>query len=653
MGEASNGGRGDLELARKEFQRHDWPAAAEAYARADAAAPLGAADLERYGEAVWWLARLEDAIAVRERAHSAHLKEGDRVAAARVALWLVVDYLSRLRHTLAAGALARAERLLADETLGRAHAHLALVRAFRAHDAGDAEAAQAFAREGEALSSQFGDRDLETIALILQGRAAVSLGDVEQGLELMDRATVTAVGDELQPLTTGLVYCMTIGACADLGDYARAGEWTEAAEQWCARQAMPSGFPGICRVHRAAVKRMGGEWAQAEEEARRAAAELQDSFLDTAGAAYYEIGEIRLRQGDLEAAEEALHQAHAYGHEAQPGIALLRLAQGRLDAAVSGITAALDNPFLQPLGRARLLPALVRIMVAAGNHDTAAEAARELEALAERYASPSPVLPATARIEHARVALAQGDSTGALASLRLALRDWHKVRAPYEVATVRALMAEAHLAAGDRDAATFEARAARMTFERLGAVLDARRTAALLTPRAAVDHPVRTFLFSDIVTSTDLVDLIGDDAWADLVRWHDRALREQFAAHGGEEVDHAGDGFFVAFEDPRQAVACAQAIQRRLLQHRRESGFAPRVRIGLHAAEAVRDADGYVGRGVHTAARIAALAAGGEILASRAALEAAGAAADGWRTVTLKGISEAVDVAPVDWEQPA
>jgi class 3 adenylate cyclase len=161
----------------------------------------------------------------------------------------------------------------------------------------------------------------------------------------------------------------------------------------------------------------------------------------------------------------------------------------------------------------------------------------------------------------------------------------------------------------------------------------------------------RTFLFTDIVGSTSLVEAVGDDAWDDLRRWHDGALRAAFAAHGGEEVDHAGDGFFVAFPDAGPALECAVAIQRLLAEHRKTHGFAPRVRIGLHADRATRRGTEYGGRGVHQAARVGALAEGEEILATEATLTAA----DGeWRAsepreVSLKGISEPVTVVTVDW----
>ncbi|MBA3739485.1 MAG: adenylate/guanylate cyclase domain-containing protein [Actinobacteria bacterium] len=164
---------------------------------------------------------------------------------------------------------------------------------------------------------------------------------------------------------------------------------------------------------------------------------------------------------------------------------------------------------------------------------------------------------------------------------------------------------------------------------------------------------MRTFMFTDIVGSTALVEAIGDEAWHDLLHWHDEALRRCFAENTGEEVDHAGDGFFVAFPDARAALGCAAAIQRRLAEHRRDHGFAPRVRIGLHAAEATRVGEDYVGAGVHAAARIGALADGGEVLVSVETLAGIDDVTFGDpRETTLKGFAKPVQVVAVDWRRP-
>jgi class 3 adenylate cyclase len=279
-----------------------------------------------------------------------------------------------------------------------------------------------------------------------------------------------------------------------------------------------------------------------------------------------------------------------------------------------------------------------------------------MEEIAEAYNTPA--LRASAACGRGALSLAEGDAVGARDSLRAGWRLWQEVDAPYEVARARMLLAAAHRAEGDAEAAKLELRSARSAFERLGASLDMRRAAELQEAdtaaageTAASRRVTRTFMFTDIVKSTALVEAIGDDAWEDLLRWHDQTLRALFSAHGGEEVKHGGDGFFVAFADAASAVDCAVATQRTLTQHRGDHGFAPQVRIGLHTAAATRRGDDYSGKGVHQAARIGALAEGGEILASRDVVDAGAPTVhvSAPRDVTLKGISEPMSVVAVEW----
>jgi class 3 adenylate cyclase len=250
-----------------------------------------------------------------------------------------------------------------------------------------------------------------------------------------------------------------------------------------------------------------------------------------------------------------------------------------------------------------------------------------------------------------QILLAQGRTADAAARLRDSVKLWHEIEAPYETARARELLAAAYRAEGDADAATLELEAARAAFERLGAAIDLRRASAALGKGVGQRRVTRTFMFTDIVGSTSLIGALGDDAWGDLRRWHDHVLRATFAAHDGEEVDHAGDGFFVTFPDASNALECAVGIQRLLAEHRLTHGFAPRVRIGLHADVATHDSSGYQGLGVHAAARVAALADGDEVLATA---ETAGAAGNQWqvsepRDVELKGIPGRVGVVSVAW----
>jgi class 3 adenylate cyclase len=340
------------------------------------------------------------------------------------------------------------------------------------------------------------------------------------------------------------------------------------------------------------------------------------------------------------------------GQDPQPGRALLLFAEGKVDSAVASIRRSLDDLTWERLARGRLLPAQALMARETGDVVTARAAADELASIADEYGTAA--LRASADVARGIVRLLEDDAEGAVRSLRRACQLWREVDAPYETSTTSLLLAEAYLQAADQSAATMEIRGARSTFERLGAAPDQRRAAELLAAveakSSAGTRAVRTFMFTDVVGSTELIELIGDDAWRDLQRWHDAALRNCFAMNAGEEVDHAGDGFFVAFPGAREALACAIAVQRHLAEHRRDHGFAPQVRIGVHATEATQMGPGFSGRGVHEAARIGALAEGGEIVASEETLRAVGdVVASEARDVTLKGIAEPISVVTIHW----
>jgi len=640
-----------LSRAREAVGRHGWHEARELLTDAARAAPLSPEDLELLSEVEWWLGNLPAAIEAEERAYAAFQKAGDRVSAARAALDLCTNYGMRGDHAMHMGWLRRAERLLEGRPESREHGHLERRRAAAALGAGDPTTALVHARACEQIGVRLADPTLQALGLHEQARAHVLLGEVEVGLAQMEEVVVAAISGELEPRPTGVIYCNAINICRDLNDYQRAGEWTEATKRWCERMAV-SGFPGICRVRRAEITRLRGGWAEAEREARQAVEELRDYYVEIAAAGLYEIGEIRLRIGDLEAAEEAFRQANELGEDPQPGLAILRLRQGKVDAAAAAIRRSLEET-TDRLHRARLLPAQVEIAIEAGELETAERAAEELDALTETYTSAA--LRAAAAVARGRTQLARADHDAAIVSLRTARKLWKEVDAPYEGSESRVLLGLAYRAAGDEEAARLELEGARAAFDLVGAVPDAARVDEALggTPRrgAAAAEVTRTFMFTDIVSSTQLVEVIGDEAWQDLQRWHHETLRGLIAKHGGEVVDTAGDGFFVAFADADSAIECAVAIQRKLADHRRTQGFAPRVRIGLHTAAARPSSNGYSGKGVHEAARIGALAGGDEILLSASSVPSGirfpvGEA----RTAELKGIGEPVEIVSVEWQ---
>ena len=471
-----------LTAAREARERRAWRDAYDLYRQADEREPLDPEALEELAEVAYWTGEFEVAISVRERAYALYVERADRRGAARQALDLSSTHFKRLETPMAKGWMARAERLLADETESPEHGHLELRRALAASTRGEFEDAIARAERATEIGRRHGDRDLEALGLHFQGTFLISSGALEEGWSLVDEATAAAVGGELTPYPTAVVYCNTIEVCHNLAEYGRAGDWTERARRWCERQAI-SGFPGICRVRRAGVMRLRGAWAEAEEEARRALVEVEGFHVIAAGEAMHEIGQIRLRLGDEQGAEEAFQQAHSLGSDAQPGRALLCLAQGKTDVAFRGLRRSLDETH-DPLGRARLLPAAVEVALAMESPEAARVHVEELEAAASRFGSTA--LQAAAATARGQLALAEGEPADAIRSLRRAAQLWSGIELPYEAARARVELGRAYREEGDEVEAELELRAAHATYERLGARPDARRAAEVA---AELAHP--------------------------------------------------------------------------------------------------------------------------------------------------------------------
>ncbi len=636
-----------LEEARAAAARQSWRAAYSAYLEAPEA-ELTPSDLESYGEAAWWSGKLDEAISLRERAYSGYTAAGDLLGAARMALALSWDYEGRGAFAIAGGWLANAERLLSDLPEAPEHGRLLLIHGITALFA-EADFDRAIERfdEAYALAGRVGDRDVQMLALSGKGRAHIKAGNIDEGLALLDEATASAMCGDLRAHTSGLVYCITISSCQDLGDFRRAAEWTEAANRFCDKLDV-SGFPGACRIHRAEVLRLRGDWSAAEAQAVAACEELHDFDRSITASGHYEIGEIRRRRGDFAGAEEAYGVANEMGREPQPGLALLRLAEGKVDAAVAGISRALQDA-QEPLVRLRHLPARIEIAIAAGDLKTARAAADEAESIVDSYKigdRRAAAFDATVHFGRGQIHLAEKDWPAAVASLRRARDDWQRVGAPYETARARMLLGTAYMRSGDEHAGAAELEGALATFARLGAHPDESRTNELL---GRVETR-RTFLFTDIVDSTKLLATLGDDKWSRLLARHDELVRGAISEEGGEVVKQTGDGFFASFESPKAAISAAIAIQRALAAEI----VAPDVRIGVHAGSAFRtggDAADYGGQGVHVASRIGGAATAGEILVSAETVDGLGGAfrVGEPRSETLKGVDEPIDVVSVQW----
>lgn len=643
---------GAIVEGREALERHAWDEAYAVMAAADRAGGLGGEGLELFANAAYWNGRPEETIELLERTYAAYLDEGEHSRAAMMAFRLAEQHGMRGSLPLTQGWAAKAGELAAGDPTSPVHGWLVWMRGLVRWFQGDFGAAIDRYDEAIALARRTGDRDLEAMSRHDRGHAMCLQGAVAEGLAELDACMATVVGGELGLEAAGYVYCGMIGVCSRLGDYGRAAEWTESTLRWCERESVPA-FPGVCRVHRAELLRLHGSLDEAEAQARIACEELpQFNLYGGMGSAYYEIGEVRRLIGDLDGAEEAYARAHGFGHVPQPGLSLLRLAQGRVDAAAGAIRQALVETKDNHCARVRLLAAQAEIALAAGDLETAAAADDELAVLMEGFQATS--LRAMAACVRGAVRLAEGDAGEAIAFLQEARRGWQEIDAPFEAAEARLVLARAIASSGDTETAVMEARAALDVFERLGARIARDRASQLVeelaAPAAQAERVGRAFLFTDIVRSTDLIGVIGDEAWEDLLSWHDRTLRSLFAAHGGEIGHPTGDGFFVAFPDAPSALRCAVAVQRALADHRRSQGFALRIRIGVHAGRATRRGRDYGGAEVHKAARIAALAEGDEILASAETVgDADGFVTSSLREVALKGFTDPVLVGRVEW----
>ncbi len=641
-----------LQLGRDALVRHAWQEGFDQLSQADRDGQLSGADLEALALAAFFTAQADVQLGFKERAFKVHEAAGNELRAAYVALDIARTYGYAGKHSIASAWTRRAEQIIGPEGDTYAHGYMALIRSEAAGATGDVDTALALAERAVAIGTNAADADLKAYALSNLGGLKIASGATSDGFALMEEASISAVNGELSPFTTGVTACRMIGACRDLTDYRRANEWIEATEKYCDRQSL-SGFPGVCRIHRAEVAAVGGAWAQAELELERATTELGDyNAAPPQADGFYAIGDIRRLRGDFAGAEAALREAHARGRSPQPALALVRLAEGKIKAAATAINAAVADETWDRWARARLLPAQVEIAIAAGDLVTARTAVDELAGIVVGY--PSPALEAGRQVALGRVLVAEGDPSAAARELRAAIKGWREVGAPYEIARARAILSRALRAVEDEDDADLELGAALDEFRKLGARIDVESAERGL--RDAEDRrsgPLttrKTFMFTDIVGSTSLAEALGDQAWERLLRWHDDMLRSQVASGRGEIVNSTGDGFFVAFETARSGVDCAISIQRALLAHRESTGFAIPVRIGLHTAEANRRGTDYSGMGVHVAARVAALAAGGEILATAETLaEAGNVAASDPRMAPVKGVTAPVSLAAIAW----
>ena len=478
----------DLERGRTAYRAQMWDEAYTLLSRADESAALDPDDLEALAESAHLTGRPERSVDVRSRIYTYRMDNGDNLDAAMCAIRIHLVAMMHGDVSPAMGWLSRAQRLLQQEPECAVHGYLSLTQAEGAFHTGNPDGSLELARRATRIGTQFTDPDLVNVGLHQAGRALVALGDISGGTALLDEAMIAVAAREVKPVSSWWIYCSSINTCEYMSDFGRAGTWTTAFEKWLGTQHGATAVSGSCRMHRSRILHLHGSWADAEHEARQACAEQNGTIAMDAGQAWYQIGEVRRLVGDFAAAEEAFGHAGTYAWDVQPGMALLRTAQGRTDAATAGLARALVEHPSDRLARAKLLPAQAEIAIAAGNLELARAAAKELTAM---VGAPLAVRAAAVQVAGA-VRLADGDPAGALPGLRAAAQIWTDLEVPYEAARSHRLIGLACCAIGDEDTARFEWDTCRVVFSRLGAMPDLQRTDELLgcapPPAQLPDH---------------------------------------------------------------------------------------------------------------------------------------------------------------------
>jgi DNA-binding CsgD family transcriptional regulator len=474
-----------LTQARAAFARSAWNAARTAYAEADRDGELAAGDLEAWGLTELLTGHDPESDAVRERAHVAFVRSGDAEGAARVAFWQGLALRMRGEIARASGWFARQRSAFddADFEQTRWHGYECVNQGMTALFGGDLPRSLAMLEEALVTAARFDDPDLRILAGSGHGQALLAAGKTAEGMTELDEVMVVATTRATNPQAVGLVYCAVIAVCRRCLDVTRSAEWTEVLGRWCEPQPDLVPYQGQCQVHRSEMMQLHGRWDEALDEARQTLARLAAAPTDAAvGMAHYQLGELHRLRGAFGEAERSYRDALQVGHDPQPGLALMRLAQGRADTALLSIRRALEES--RPgFARTQLLPAAVEIALAADDEAFAVTTADELGAAADRL--DSAFLDAAAGLARGAVALATGDSSRALIALRASLLRWREIDAPYEAARCRVLLARACHALGDEDTAALETAAARTTFASLGA----RHDLASLDGRPNVPTP--------------------------------------------------------------------------------------------------------------------------------------------------------------------
>jgi DNA-binding CsgD family transcriptional regulator/tetratricopeptide (TPR) repeat protein len=537
---------------RHAYERRAWRDAYDALSEANAAGQLAADDVERLAWSAILTGHDEPALDAFERLHQLRLDAGEALRAARAAFWLALRAMSLGQTARASGWLGRAERLVDPNGDDCAECgYLRLPRIFRFSAAGDHVSAGAAAAEAATIGDRFKDPDLSALGRDFQGRAMIRQGRLAEGLQCLDEAMVAATCGELSPVVTGLIYCDAIAACQQTHALDRAREWTMALSGWCEAQPQLVPFAATCLVHRSEVMQLGGAWTEAFEEARRASVRLTQARGGDAGHAAYQQGEIHRLRGEMAEAEQAFALATERGRDPHPGLALLHMAQGRVDVAAAASRRVLSTT-KDPLQRTRYLPAHVEIMLAASDLSEARRASDELNRLAEGFGIE--ILSAMAQHAKGAVRLAEGDASGAIDPLRHAQNVWQRVGAPYLSARIRVLVARAFHALGDADGAARELDAAQKTFVQLEAAPDVAAVQAMAARAQPGPKPDAHGLSA---RELDVLLLVASGKT-------NKAIAEVLFL-SEKTVDRHVSNIFVKLDVPSRAAATAWAYQHHLL----------------------------------------------------------------------------------------
>ena len=457
----------ELIQGREAYRRHEWRAARDRLSAPDLDT-LDPADLHALATAAYLVGDVETCVQAWQRSFQVHHDDGDHLAAAQDASWLTFALVRVGNEAAAKGWQARAARLLESESddvpeLGFLQMNQMFEQVFSGHFEEAFQLAINVAESGR----RHRQPDLIAVGLMCQGRLTMYSGRVPEALTLLDEALALVAAGEVTPIIAGTAYCTMVDACQEIDDYRRMTDWTRMLTNWCEQQPDLVAFTGQCAVHRAQIMRVHGAWPDALEELELAQARYEAQDLGEVGVVHYERGEVLRLQGELDGAAAAYDAADNHGHDPQPGLTLLWLSQGRVDAAVAVVRRLLDE-VLDPVHRSRLLSAATEVLIAGGDLDGASAAADELDQIATSFGLVA--LSASAAYARGSVALARSEPAEAVPQLRLAWRTWLDLGARYHAAWARTRIGQAFRAMGDEDSARAELVVAGRTFDDIGAV---------------------------------------------------------------------------------------------------------------------------------------------------------------------------------------